>query len=99
MPEAGYSGVDQPEVRFAQPLVPKAQPLQRSRPVILDKDITPAHQRQEKLTIGSILEVEGNALLATVERGEIGGLPIEEWIKLARIVAAVGVLDLDDAGA
>ena len=65
----------------------------------LDDDVSAVTQRQEGGVAVWALEVEGHGLLAAVEgvkehRGAIVG---QRW-RVAQIVAAGGVLDLDDLG-
>src|SRR6185437_14691747 len=56
-------------------------------------------QFQEDGTIRFVLEVQGDALLAAIERGEVCGLALKKRLETAGIVAAPWIFHLDDAGA
>src|SRR5262249_5225391 len=99
LPKAGGRRVDQTGIFYLQSLVAEAQPFERTGPEVLNQHVGAADHAPQQGTVGVALEVERDALLAAVERHEISRLLPEERREAARVVAPVGVLNLDDARA
>jgi len=97
MPETGGGGVDQAGKPLVQGLPAITQSGHGAGPEILDDDVGLGQQALEQRPIGIGLEVERDAFLAAVERGEIGRFAIDEGAVVAGIVAARR-LHLDDPG-
>ena len=66
--KARHGRVDQTRVRFAELLVAEAKPFQRAGAEILDQHVAAADQGQEHVAVGGVLEVQGDAFLAAIER-------------------------------
>ncbi len=95
MAEARSRRVDELRVLGVQRLPAVAQLFHRAGPEVLDHDVGLLEQLLEDLAVGIGLEVERDALLAAIDRGEIGRLAVDEGTVGARIVATLGRFDLD----
>ena len=95
MAEARGRGVDQLGILRVQRLPAVAQLLHRAGPEVLDHDVGLLEQLLEDLAVGVVLEVERDAFLAAIDRGEVGRLAVDERPIGAGVVAALGRLDLD----
>ena len=93
--EARGRGVDQLGILLVQRFPAIAQLLHRAGPEVLDDDVGLFEQLLEDLALLVVLEVERDAFLAAVDRGEVGRLALDERAVGARVVAALGRLDLD----
>ncbi len=97
--EPGDRAVDQPRVRFAKGLEAEAEALHRAGTEVLQHYIGARDEpAQDGLPLRR-LEVEGEALLAAINRHEVGGLAPREGRPSARVVSLARLLDLDDLGA
>ena len=94
LPEARAGGVDQFRIAPGERLPSIAEPRQRAGPEILDENVGAGEKPLEQGAVIVRPEVEGDALLAAVERHEIGGFAVHPRPVGARVVAA-GRLDLD----
>ena len=99
MAEARGRGVDQLRVLGVELLPAVTQLLHRAGTEVLDDDIGLGEQLVENGAVRFGLEVEGDALLAAIDRGEVGRLPLDERSVGPRVVAALGGFDLDHPGA
>ena len=91
------AGIDRPDRGVVEP-----EALDDAGPEILQHDVGLADQLSERGEVGRVLEVEREAFLGAVDGVEDGRIPADlgvAQIDLATEVAAVGPLDLDDAGA
>jgi len=75
-----------------------SQPVQHARPIILDQDIRPVHQVEQRRTVGLLLQVQHHRPLVAVPRHEGRALAVHEGRHRAGGVAG-GRLDLDHLGA
>ena len=97
--EARGRGVDQLGILLVQSVPAVAQLLHRAGAEVLDHDVGLLEQLLEDLAVGVALEVEGDAFLAAVDRGEIGRLAVDEGTVGTGVVATLGRFDLDHPGA
>ena len=95
MAEARGRGVDQLGILLVQGVPAVAQLLHRAGPEVLDDHVGLFEQLLEDLALLVVLEVERDAFLAAVDRGEVGRLALDERPVGARVVAALGRFDLD----
>jgi hypothetical protein len=66
----------------------EAEPGQHAGPVVLDEHVRARDELREDRAVAVGGEVERDALLAAVQRHEVGGLAVDERTDLARVVAA-----------
>ena len=99
--EAGDRAVDQPRPsRPTTRLVAEPQPLHRAGTEVLDQHVGAIEQPLEDRRARRLLQVERQALLVAVDAEEVRALAADERrTPRARVVAAAGLLDLDDARA
>ena len=97
--EAGHRGIDQARETGVQGSPAVAELRHHARPVVLDQHVGARQQRLEHRAAVVGFEVEGDRLLAAVDRGEIGRLAVLERPDVAAVVARARHLDLDDARA
>ena len=95
--EAGDRRIDQPRVHGLQRVVAQAELVHRAGAVVLHHHVGGLHEVEEQLAAG--LEVERHALLAAVQVHVVRAFAVPERCEVARVVAAAGLLDLDDLGA
>src|SRR5262249_13535855 len=88
--------VDEARVQLRQARVVELQVLHRARAQVLDQDVAPPRQLAEHLLALRSLEIERQRSLVAVQPEERRGLAADERTARASLVAAVGVLDLDD---
>src|SRR5207302_250508 len=95
--------IDQARVLLVQAGVVEAVAVQDARPEVLGHHVGFLEQPEDDLLAFGLGEVESDALLATIEGHEEMTLASRSAgaraRALARVVATVGVLDLDDLGA
>ena len=97
--EAADRAVDDTGPALAHSLVVEPQPRCAAGAKVLDHDVGACAQLERELTTIRILQIQGDAALAAVDREEVGGLASRERrAPRARLVSAGGVLDLDDIG-
>ena len=77
----------------------EAEPFHGPRPVVLHQHVGMLEQSVQHGAVRLSLEIEGDALLAPVERHEIGGLAVDKRAVGARVVSRPRRFDLDDASA
>ena len=87
----------QPRMLALELLPAVAEPLHHARTEVLDEHVGALEQPLEHAAVGRGVEIEREALLAAVERDEVGGRVADEGADPARVVAAAGRLDLDHA--
>ena len=98
--ERADRAVDELRIALAQLLRPDSEPLGRSGTQALNGDVRTLGQPQQRLAPAGILEIEGQRALAGVGGEEHDAAPLEEpRAPVTRLVAAPGMLDLDDVGA
>jgi hypothetical protein len=94
LPETGHGRVDEARIDRSQRFITQAQTFQGAGAEILHQHIGAANQFQENATIRFVLEIQGDALLAAVERGEVGGLALKvRSLKSGRTSALTGSMD------
>jgi hypothetical protein len=98
VPVARDGRVDETGVVPAERLVGEAEPRQGPGAEVLEEDVGPAGQpAHQGLPIG-VLQVDRDRALVAVGGQEVGRLPGHEGRAVAaRVVAAVGLLHLEDA--
>jgi hypothetical protein len=81
-------------------VVAQPEALAGAGPERLDDDVGARTQRARQAQVVGLLEVEGHRALVAVEGQVVGGALVDERrTPGARVVAAVGPLDLDHLGA
>ena len=90
---------DQRRMPRVQDVPAEAELRQHAGPVVLDQNVRARDELGEDRAVAVGGEVERDALLAAVQRHEVGRLAVEERPDLARVVAVSGPLDLDHARA
>ena len=95
--KTGYCRVDEAGETLAQLCGPVAEALHGAGPVIFHQHVGLGQEALEEGAVGLVLEIQGDAFLATVERAEIGRFAREKRPVPTRIVAIAGALHLDDA--
>ena len=90
---------DEPWVAFAQRIVGEAEACRGTRGEVLDQHVGMTQELGEDGLGGRVLDVEGEAFLRPVGPDEMGGESVDALVVAAGEVAAIGPLDLDDAGA
>src|SRR5206468_10007751 len=94
--ETGDRAVDGARVGLRDGFVAKAEPIQDSRPEILEHDVRPFQQFPEDTAAFFALQVEADALLISINRKEIGADSANERRPPLPAVVAVGRrLDFD----
>ena len=93
--ESGGRGVHEPGIAGPEHVAAEAEPLHRAGPEVLHEHVGPIDERQKRLPIDRILQIEREALLAAIDAGEVAALAArQEGAVLPGVVAAVGPLDL-----
>src|SRR5256712_6871304 len=77
----------------------RAEPIGRARREILDEDVRALDEPREDIRATGFLEIERQRLLGSIQPDEVARESLDGRVVPAREVAAVGPLDLDDAGA
>jgi hypothetical protein len=77
--------------------VADAEPIEHSRPKLLDEHVVLRHESFERAYSLPLPEIDDRASLAAVQTVKGRALPIDEGRERARIVAGIGVLDLVNA--
>ena len=94
--ETRQRSVDQPRVPLAETLGGQVEFLHCSGAEIFNEHVGPIDEVQERLAIGVLLEIQGDALFSAVDAGEVRTLSIlQERTKGSRVVAGSGTFDLD----
>ena len=89
----------QPRIHLTEHLEADAETVHHPRPEALNNNIGGGREAEKRLTPQRILEVDRQRALVAVERMEHGRVLVDERRHPAHVVAAGGVLDLDDIGA
>jgi hypothetical protein len=98
--EPGNAAVDQPRVQPLHRLVAEPQPGHHAGAEVLDQHVGAGDEFARDAAVGLVVQVERDAALAAVE-GQVHGarsFPQRGERVLARVVAAVLALHLDDIG-
>ena len=99
-PEGADRRVDEPRVARPERLRPEAEPLGRAGAQALHRHVRAVGEPQQRLEPLRRLQVERERALARVRGEEHDAAALEEpRAPVARLVAAAGMLDLDDVGA
>ena len=97
--EARQRAVDEPGPKGPEVLVSEAQPLDRARTEVLDDHVAASCERQRRLAVGGVLEIERDASLAAIDSYEVGRVRARERRPPpAGLIAGAGLLDLDHLG-
>ena len=101
LPEARDRAVDEAPVHRAKGLVSQTEVVHRSRLEVLDEDVTPADEVDDERPPARVLQIDGDAPLAAVDREEVGSLAVGRAGRgpVPAVVAPSRVLDLDHLGA
>src|SRR5262249_14956461 len=92
--------VDDPRVDLLDDVVAEAQPLDGAGREVLDHDVGLLEQLREDLAAARRAEVQGDATLVGVEQHEVVRVhALRVGGRAAPLVAALGILHLDDIGA
>src|SRR6516164_8961295 len=97
MAEARGGGINETRIARVQRVPAVAELLHRAWAKVLDERIRLVEQPLEGLAAVGRFEVEGDRLLAPVDRNEIGRFAVLERAVLPRVVALPRRLDLDHA--
>ena len=96
MAETGHRAIDDAGIDLPQDVVAQAQLLHGARAVVLNDNVRLLYQFLEHLLAVGVLEIQGTTQLATVEVGVVDAVIVDEGPHLPGIVAALGVLQLND---
>ncbi len=100
LPVAGQRADDEPGRGGPQGVVAEAEAGEHAGPELLEEHVVAGQEAHERAPPGRPFEVEHEAALAPVERGERGRLaPLAEGRHRAQVVAAARVFELVDPGA
>ena len=98
-PEGRDRAVHEPGVQRGERVVAEPERFHGAGPEILDEDVGARDEALEGLDALGLLEIERDVALVAVDDEEGRGLPVLVGRPRARLVAAPGVLHLDDVGA
>jgi len=94
----GDGRVDQSRMAGVEGLPAVAEFLHRARAEILDQNVGFFQESFEERAVVLILQIEGDALLAAVQRDEVGGGARDEGSNVPGVVTAIRALDFDHPG-